>query len=1110
MSGGGDGKGGRMAARSHNMFGLYRRMITLAVALVMLLGGALLLSAEQSRAVTGPAGYYAESNGDIIEICSDAACTAHTTSFSPGSTIYLRVTTDRITNNNRDSLYLLDYLGNRVASTAGWNKQTWSPPYIYTAQITVPGSTSTYLQVEASIRRGGNRIDFEQVLEIAGVNQSLTTYADAGYAEESDTFRSGDVMYVRGYGSGAGYSSSQTGSNNQLYDLTNSLITSWGAPAVFENGNWYSFPLTLPASGLTSGDWYQVMTDLRTNNGGTIMRMTRLVLIDDEAPTAAITSPAPDAFVTGTLSIDGVASDAHSFNSYVLEYGAGASPATWTPIGTVSYNPVAGGPLGSWDTTTVADGLYTLRLIVLDRALNTSVATIPVNVDSSSPPVITAVAASGVSGDGATITWDTDEPADSQVEYGASSGVYTDASALDPALVTGHNQTIAGLPPSTTYYYRVRSADAAGHVSYSSEYSFKTANITVLQLSPGLGLDTSIRGNQPDWNLGGDTTLDAGDIGGADWGTLRSILKFDLSGIPATATVNSATLSLYQWYQEDASPLTIDVHYLTGNWTEGTGAGSATGDGATWLTTNGADDWTDPGGDYDSTVSASSDAPGAVNTWVDWDLTALTQSWADGSITNNGLLLKQDAEYPAGSDAKSFYSSEFATDAALRPKLTIEWTGDDVTGPVIAGVSAGNIHTGTAGISWSTSEAADSRVEYGTTTSYGATTPVDAALVNQHALNLAGLTGDTLYHYRVHSVDAAGNETVSGDFTFHTAVQLVIQPDAAAGVDTWIDDNNPDENNGINRDLLIGDYRGGSATQRALLDFDVSAIPAGSTITAATLSIYQRRQSNSSTPELGVYPAVSAWTEGSGNGNATGDGASWDTRDGVTPWTTGGGDFDAVVATAVAPGVRRVWVDFDIAALTQEWVDGARVNDGFFIRKTAEGSASDYKTYCSSDYTRNPSLRPKLVVEYVPPAGSITLTVDETFNRDGSGGSGSVGFGSLDAGATYYVGDTAMPQYAVKLGVQSDTAWGLRVSAADDLVHTLNPANIIGIGYLNWKTDGGGVYAPFIKSPSEETILSGQAPTAGISLMYDYQFIVPADAVSGNYSTSIAYTVYTE
>ena len=91
------------------------------------------------------------------------------------------------------------------------------------------------------------------------------------------------------------------------------------------------------------------------------------------------------------------------------------------------------------------------------------------------------------------------------------------------------------------------------------------------------------------------------------------------------------------------------------------------------------------------------------------------------------------------------------------------------TAPVITGVSAMNISDSSATITWTTSEAADTQVEYGLTSSYGKTATLISSMATSHSQTLAGLTPQTLYHYRVKSKNAAGRLAVSGDFTFTTA-----------------------------------------------------------------------------------------------------------------------------------------------------------------------------------------------------------------------------------------------------------------------------------------------------------------------------------------------------
>lgn len=67
-----------------------------------------------------------------------------------------------------------------------------------------------------------------------------------------------------------------------------------------------------------------------------------------------------------------------------------------------------------------------------------------------------------------------------------------------------------------------------------------------------------------------------------------------------------------------------------------------------------------------------------------------------------------------------------------------------------ASVAADPGQTG-ATITWTTNVAADSQVEYGPTTAYGSTSPLNSAAVTEHAVTLTGLTAGTLYHYRVRS-----------------------------------------------------------------------------------------------------------------------------------------------------------------------------------------------------------------------------------------------------------------------------------------------------------------------------------------------------------------------
>src|SRR5207244_10086873 len=73
----------------------------------------------------------------------------------------------------------------------------------------------------------------------------------------------------------------------------------------------------------------------------------------------------------------------------------------------------------------------------------------------------------------ATVTWTTDVPTDSQVQYGTTTA-YGSSSALNSTLVTSHSVRLSGLTRLTTYHYRVLSRNSAGTLAVSGDYTFTT------------------------------------------------------------------------------------------------------------------------------------------------------------------------------------------------------------------------------------------------------------------------------------------------------------------------------------------------------------------------------------------------------------------------------------------------------------------------------------------------------------------------------------------------------------------------------------------------------------------------------------------------------------
>jgi Calx-beta domain/Purple acid Phosphatase, N-terminal domain len=79
-------------------------------------------------------------------------------------------------------------------------------------------------------------------------------------------------------------------------------------------------------------------------------------------------------------------------------------------------------------------------------------------VDTTPPAISAVTAVAGTTS--ATVSWTTDEPATSVVNYGLTPTSLT-SSASAAGFVTGHEVPLTGLTAGTQYYYRVTSADAA-------------------------------------------------------------------------------------------------------------------------------------------------------------------------------------------------------------------------------------------------------------------------------------------------------------------------------------------------------------------------------------------------------------------------------------------------------------------------------------------------------------------------------------------------------------------------------------------------------------------------------------------------------------------------
>jgi len=100
----------------------------------------------------------------------------------------------------------------------------------------------------------------------------------------------------------------------------------------------------------------------------------------------AINSPRVYAHLTGVAPVIGSARPG-DFRSFHVQYGIGLNPPEWVPIGAERYDRVENNILQYWDVTEIPDGLYSLRLVIVEGSGNRRTAVIPVIVDNTPPEV---------------------------------------------------------------------------------------------------------------------------------------------------------------------------------------------------------------------------------------------------------------------------------------------------------------------------------------------------------------------------------------------------------------------------------------------------------------------------------------------------------------------------------------------------------------------------------------------------------------------------------------------------------------------------------------------------------------------------------------------------
>jgi hypothetical protein len=294
------------------------------------------------------------------------------------------------------------------------------------------------------------------------------------------------------------------------------------------------------------------------------------------------------------------------------------------------------------------------------------------------------------------------DPSGLQLTVGSSSGTTpftrtviagskNSVSAPSPQSLAGNSYEFASWSDGGAQSHDIVAPDSAA--TYTATY--RRAASTGTQSLTSVA-DAGLSELSPNTNNGSATTLkvdgDDPDPGGGD---LYAALRWNLSQIPAGATVTSASVTLNV---TNPSPQTYGAYELKKAWNEGQLTWNQAATGSPWATA-GAKATTDRGSQIAS-VTPTNIAPYTFTIPA-----SVVQGWLSAPSSNNGILLAHTTNF----DGFVFGTKE----GASAPKLTLTYTtsggggGSDTTPPetTIGSGPSGTVSSTSASFTFSSSEA---------------------------------------------------------------------------------------------------------------------------------------------------------------------------------------------------------------------------------------------------------------------------------------------------------------------------------------------------------------------------------------------------------------------
>ena len=413
-------------------------------------------------------------------------------------------------------------------------------------------------------------------------------------------------------------------------------------------------------------------------------------------------------------------------------------------------------------------------------------------------PSISSVSTSDLTASTNTITWTTDELANSTVYYeatasdpGLTPGNY-DSSQGVGSFVTSHSVVLDNLSPGTQYYYLVTSTDPSSNQGVATSSGTFTTNSgpvitntsipTVYNEEATVTWTTDIVADSTVYYSTNSDMSGASQLGSSDDVTEHSVTL--------TGLTSGTKYYVYVESQDTGGNTSVDKNIVEGETryysfttTSDSTAPVITDISAALVGETGATvAWTTDEGATSQVEWGLTTALGTTTTETSVYTTqhAVTLTGLSNTTTYYFKVTSKDRALNTTTDNNSgtMYSFTTLTPSTITVTETVSntnfvSTGSDSTPPDLSNITVTPISSSVARVTFDTDEVANGIVEYGTTSSYGQTAGETDVYHFDHEILLTGLSQGTTYQYRIISEDVEGNETTSDNrsFTMSAAVE---------------------------------------------------------------------------------------------------------------------------------------------------------------------------------------------------------------------------------------------------------------------------------------------------------------------------------------------------